>query len=70
MLNNFSNTVVLQKPPAHMIKKWQLATQGDLAHIVVMQNIDRYKIDTFIDDLKDCANSGLEPMLVRQLVCS
>ena len=60
MLNKFSNTVVFQKPPEHLVKKWQLATQGDWAHIVVMQNIDRRKIDTFICDLKACAINDLE----------
>jgi histidine decarboxylase len=59
MLNNFSNTVVFQKPPVHLVKKWQLATQGDWAHIVVMQNIDKHKIDTFIADLKVCAINDL-----------
>jgi len=51
MLNDFSNTVVFQKPSELLIKKWQLATQGDLAHMVVMQNIDQRKINTFIDEL-------------------
>lgn len=60
MLNNFSNTVVFQKPPVDLVKKWQLATQGDWAHIVVMQNIDKHKIDTFIADLKVCAINDLD----------
>ncbi|WP_138503432.1 histidine decarboxylase [Nostoc sp. PA-18-2419] len=51
MLNNFSNTVVLQKPSQRLIKKWQLASFENWAHIVVMQNIDKDKIDTFIDEL-------------------
>lgn len=51
MLNNDSNTVVFQKPSDKLIKKWQLAAQGDLAHIVVMPNISKAKIDQFIDDL-------------------
>ncbi|CAA9588043.1 Histidine decarboxylase [uncultured Synechococcales cyanobacterium] len=51
MLNKNSNTVVFQKPSDKLIKKWQLAAQGDLAHIVVMPNISQVKIDQFIDDL-------------------
>ncbi|MEH2069430.1 MAG: histidine decarboxylase [Nostoc sp.] len=51
MLNNFSNTVVLQKPSQRLIKKWQLASFENWAHIVVMQNIDEEKIDTFIHEL-------------------
>lgn len=66
MLNKFSNTVVFKKPPEYLIKKWQLAIQGDWVHIVVMQNIDTCKIDKFISDLKDCAINNLRanPKLV------
>lgn len=52
LLNDFSTTVFFQKPPEHLVKKWQLATQGEWAHIVVMQNIDRHKVDEFIEDLR------------------
>ena len=51
LLNDFSNTVVFQKPSELLVKKWQLATQKNWAHMVVMQNIDKQKIDTFIDEL-------------------
>ncbi|WP_392534298.1 histidine decarboxylase [Nostoc sp. C117] len=51
MLNSFSNTVVLQKPSQRLIKKWQLASFENWVHIIVMQNIDREKIDTFIHEL-------------------
>ncbi len=59
LLNNFSTTVFFRKPPVPLIKKWQLATQGDWAHIVVMQNIDSDKIDAFIDDLRACTIDSL-----------
>lgn len=51
MLNDFSNTVVFQKPSELLSKKWQLGTQENWAHIVVMQNIDQQKINTFINEL-------------------
>ncbi|MFN6464890.1 MAG: histidine decarboxylase [Nostoc sp. DedVER02] len=51
MLNSFSNTVVFQKPSQKLIKKWQLAVCENWAHIIVMQNIDRHKIDIFINEL-------------------
>ncbi|MCC5637606.1 histidine decarboxylase [Nostoc sp. CHAB 5844] len=51
MLNKFSNTVVFQKPSQMLIKKWQLATLDNFAHFIVMQNIDRRKIDTFVNEL-------------------
>ncbi|MBE9209400.1 histidine decarboxylase [Nostoc sp. LEGE 06077] len=51
MLNKFSNTVVFQKPNQVLVKKWQLATLDNFAHLIVMQNIDRQKIDTFVNEL-------------------
>lgn len=51
MLNKFSNTVVFQKPSQRIIKKWQLAVFENWAHIIVMQNINRNKIDIFINEL-------------------
>ncbi|MEH1864538.1 MAG: histidine decarboxylase [Nostoc sp.] len=51
MLNNFSNTVVFQKPSQRLIKKWQLAVFENSAHMIVMQNIGRDKIDIFINEL-------------------
>lgn len=64
MLNKFSNTVVFQKPSEQIVKKWQLATLGDWAHIVVMQNIDQQKIDTFINELELNEGSNNDVRLV------
>ncbi|WP_392482483.1 histidine decarboxylase [Nostoc sp. C110] len=51
MLNSFSNTVVFQKPSQRLIKKWQLAVFENSAHMIIMQNIGRQKIDIFINEL-------------------
>lgn len=51
ILNAFSTTVVFEKPGVETCRKWHLATQADLAHIVVMQNLSPQKIDCFIKDL-------------------
>lgn len=51
LLNEFSNIVVFENPGIELCRKWQLATQGNLAHIVVMQHICVEKIDNFIRDL-------------------
>lgn len=51
MLNDFSNTVVFDKPGIDLCSKWQLATLGDLAHVVVMQNLNKDKLDRFVDEL-------------------
>ena len=51
-LNDFSNTVYFAKPSIEIIKKWQLATQGKYAHVVVMQHLTKKIIDKFLLDIK------------------
>ncbi len=36
------------------VKRWQLACEEDIAHVVVMPNVTRSKIDTFVDELMEC----------------
>lgn len=51
-LNAFSNTVVLPCPSQTLCRRWQLATQNNYAHIVVMQHLDYPKLDELINDLQ------------------
>ncbi|KAL3157766.1 hypothetical protein ABBQ32_012192 [Trebouxia sp. C0010 RCD-2024] len=52
MLNELSSTVVFERPQEEtFVKKWQLACQGDIAHVVVMPNITLEKLETFVQDL-------------------
>ena len=51
-LNDFSNTVLFDKPSAKMREKWQLASQKDKSHIVVMQHVTKKAIDQFIRDIQ------------------
>lgn len=39
--------VTFNKPSTEIVKKYQLATEGSQAHVVVMQHIDKHKIDQF-----------------------
>lgn len=48
----YSNTVVFDRPPTKVIKKWQLAPYQDIAHIIAMPQVTRNSIDVFINDLK------------------
>lgn len=50
-LNKFSNTVYFTKPPLQFCHKWQLATCGKYAHVVVMQHVTKKKIDEFLSEL-------------------
>ena len=55
-----SNTVFFKKPNDDIMKKYYLAPDydetfgGDLAHVVVMQNVSKKLIDEFIEEL--CAS--------------
>jgi len=54
-LNDLSCTVVLERPADdNFVKKWQLACEEDIAHVVVMPNITRSKIDKFVEELCEC----------------
>lgn len=51
MLNELSNTVVFERPTEEaFVRKWQLACEGDIAHVVVMPNIDVDKLEEFVSD--------------------
>lgn len=51
-LNKLSSTVVFEKPKKYeFIKKWQLACEGNIAHVIVMPNITREKLDQFVKEL-------------------
>lgn len=52
MLNELSNTVVFERPLEEaFVRKWQLACEGDIAHVVVMPNITIAKLEEFVQDL-------------------
>jgi histidine decarboxylase len=51
MLNELSNTVVFERPREEaFVRKWQLACEGDIAHVVVMPNITLDKLEEFVQD--------------------
>ena len=51
-LNDLSNTVVFERPKEEaFIRKWQLACEGGIAHVVVMPNVDIEKLELFVLDL-------------------
>ena len=53
-LNDLSCTVCLERPvDESFVKTWQLACEDDIAHVVVMPNVTKDKIDIFVDGLKE-----------------
>lgn len=52
MLNSPSTTVVFERPrDEDFVRRWQLACQGNIAHVIVMPNVTLEKIDTFLNEL-------------------
>eukprot|EP00299_Pterocystis_sp_00344_P007023 c2068_g1_i1.p1 GENE.c2068_g1_i1~~c2068_g1_i1.p1 ORF type:complete len:486 (+),score=71.88 c2068_g1_i1:42-1499(+) len=50
-LNDLSCTVVMERPTDEaFVKRWQLACDNDIAHVVVMPNVTEQKIDVFVDE--------------------
>jgi histidine decarboxylase len=51
MLNEFSNTVVFEKPlDCEFCRRWNLAYQENIAHVVVMQHVTIEMLDSFVDE--------------------
>ncbi len=51
MLNDVSNTVVFERPlDDALVRKWQLACEGDIAHVVVMPHVTIEQLDEFVAD--------------------
>ncbi|KAJ9470183.1 Serine decarboxylase 1 [Diplonema papillatum] len=53
LLNDRSTTVVLSRPPEAFVKHWQLACEGEIAHVVVMPNVTVEKIVQFVGELEE-----------------
>ncbi|XP_027917620.1 serine decarboxylase 1-like [Vigna unguiculata] len=52
MLNELSSTVVFERPhDEEFVHRWQLACEGNIAHVVVMPNVTIEKLDDFLNEL-------------------
>ena len=49
--NRNSVTVVFPRPSDEVIRRWQIAPFGDIAHIITMPNVTRESIDALVDDV-------------------
>ena len=52
--NQNAITVVIPKMPKSIQLKWQLATEGDITHIICMPNVTKAQIDELIHDIQNC----------------
>ncbi|KAL3504427.1 hypothetical protein ACH5RR_034268 [Cinchona calisaya] len=54
MLNELSSTVVFERPQdEEFVRRWQLACEGNMAHVVVMPNVTIEKLDDFLNELME-----------------
>ncbi|KAK6115055.1 hypothetical protein DH2020_007324 [Rehmannia glutinosa] len=52
MLNELSSTVVFERPrDEEFVRRWQLACEGNMAHIVVMPSVTIQKLDYFLNEI-------------------
>lgn len=52
MLNELSSTVVFERPlDEEFVRRWQLACEGNMAHVIVMPNVTIEKLDGFLNEL-------------------
>lgn len=61
MLNELSSTVVFERPKdEEFVRRWQLACEGNITHVVVMPNVTIEKLDTFLNELIQKRSSWYE----------
>jgi histidine decarboxylase len=51
--NKYSITVIFPRPNDHLVDKWQIAIEGEIAHIISMPQVTKEQIDDFIEDYTD-----------------
>uniref|UniRef100_A0ACD5UBD3 Uncharacterized protein n=1 Tax=Avena sativa TaxID=4498 RepID=A0ACD5UBD3_AVESA len=52
MLNELSSTVVFERPKdEEFVRRWQLACEGNISHVVVMPSVTINKLDSFLNEL-------------------
>lgn len=56
--NPFAITVVLPRPAASVLAKWQIAVKDDLAHVICMPHFTRDLIDVLADDIANAQGKG------------
>ena len=45
-----SVTVVFPRPGEEVFRKWQMAPEGEIAHIITMPHVTREMIDELVED--------------------
>lgn len=54
-VNPYSNIVVIARPDESLIRKWQLATEGERSHIILMPGVRTEQVDDLVGDLAEAS---------------
>lgn len=57
--NQNSITIVFPKPDDWIIKKWHLASEGNISHAIIMPHVTKKMIDEFINDIVCIENTSV-----------
>lgn len=49
--NPYSNIIVIRRPSDALIQKWQLATEGNISHLIIMPGVSEEMVNAFVADL-------------------
>jgi len=49
-INNYSITVIFPRPSDKLIKKWALATENEISHVIVMPHVTKNLLYEFLDE--------------------
>ncbi|MED6185506.1 COMPASS (complex proteins associated with Set1p) component [Stylosanthes scabra] len=68
MVNEFSNTVVFEKPhDDEFVSRWSLACNGNIAHVVVMQHVTIQMLDSFVEEFINSRSMWLQHGTIKPL---
>ena len=56
--NRNSVTVVIPRPSEEVVRKWQLAPHGSIAHLITMPHVTRKTIDAVVNDCIGCGSAN------------
>ncbi len=66
--NDLGLSIVFDRPPEWIVRKWSLSTVGDYAYIFTMGHVNRTMLDKLVKDLEQVKQVGLNEGLVMTVV--
>lgn len=59
----YANTVVFDRPAPTITQRWQLASHGQLSHLITMPHVTQARIDRLVSDIRDSLRVEPTPMV-------